>query len=134
ATGRVTVYSVPELQLQSQLLLNWPIQCAALSPSGQQLALGGEDGGVRFVAIEGCEDRPLVVTATERTRKTASRMQQFFGRSTLTHVYSCACPACQKPLEILDHLPTVPTPCPYCRRQLRFNRKTLITQEAPAAR
>jgi WD40 repeat protein len=134
ATGCITVYSVPELQLQAQLELGWPIQCAALSPSGLQLALGGEDGLVRFVAIEGCEDRPLVVTATERTRKTASRMQQFFGRSTVTHVFACSCPACQKPIEILDRLPTVPAPCPHCRRPLRFNRKTLPAQETPAAR
>jgi WD40 repeat protein len=134
ATGLIAIYAVPELQLQTQLMVGSPIQCAALAPSGQQLAIGGEDGLVRFVAIEGYEDRPLVVTATERTRKTASRMQQFFGRSTLTNVYSFSCPACHKPIEILDRLPTAPAPCPHCRRSLRFNRKTLVAQEAPAAR
>ncbi len=134
AAGQVALYSVPELQLQAQTTTDHLAQCGTLSPCGQQLAVGGEDGRVRFVAIEGGENRPLVVTATESVRKTASGLQKFFGRSTLTRVYSCACPVCRRPVELLERLPNTPSPCPHCHRPLRFNRKTLVAQEAPLAR
>src|SRR5262245_31319851 len=79
----------PDLQLQVQLELGQAVQCGALSPSGQQLALGGEDGLVHFVAVEGTEVRPLVVTAMQSMRVTTTRLQKLFGRSTRTLVYSC---------------------------------------------
>jgi WD40 repeat protein len=128
AKGRLMQYSVPDLQLQGQLALQSPVQCGALSPSGSQLAVGGEDGRVRFVAIEGCEGQPLVVTASETSRRTASRFQSLFGRSSVVKVYACVCPACRHSAEFLDLLPSAPAPCPHCRRPLRFNRKTLAGQ------
>jgi WD40 repeat protein len=130
ATGRITLLSLPDLEPQVQLNVRQPVQCAALSPGGEQLALGGDDGTVRLVAIEGCENSPLVVTAAQSTRVSASRMQKLFGRRSVTQVYACTCPACRQPIEHLGSLPKEPVPCPNCRRLLRFNRQTLATQQA----
>src|SRR5262249_58483459 len=99
SSGRVHLFSLPGLQPQVALVLEQPVQCGALSPGGRQLALGGEDGVVRFVAVEGSEERPLVVTATQSLRVTATRLQKLFGRSTRTLVYSCTCPSCRHPVE-----------------------------------
>src|SRR5262245_37168284 len=93
--GRLHVASLPDLELQSQLALPKPAQCADLSPAGEQLAVGCDDGVVRFVAVEGCADQPLIVTAVQSTRVTATGLQKLFGRSTTTTVYTCTCPACR---------------------------------------
>ena len=130
--GRLTLYSVPELQVVTRIALPSPAQCGALAPSGEQLAVGGEDGTVRFVAIEGCAERPLVVTATESTRRTASTLQRLFGRSTAQKVYAWVCPACRQAGEFVEKLPGTPSPCPACQRMLRFNRKTLILASVDA--
>jgi WD40 repeat protein len=131
ASGRLTLYSVPDLQLQAQQSLRQAVQCGALAPGGNQVALGGEDGAVRLVVVEGYDDRPLVVTAIQGVRVVASRLQKFFGRSSQVPVYSCTCPACRKPVERLGNLPDEAFPCPHCRRPLRFNRKTLGAQKSP---
>lgn len=131
AEGRLTLLSVPDMQLQSQLAARCPVQCGELAPAGNQLALGCGDGTVRFVVLEGLEDQPCVVTATRTTRRTASRWQRLFGRSQETCIFECTCPACRRPVEQHEKLPSEPTPCPHCRRPLRYNRKTLASQQAP---
>jgi WD40 repeat protein len=131
AEGRLTLLSVPELGLQSQLASRCPVQCGELAPWGGQVALGCSDGQVRFVAVEGLEDQPLVVTAKRTTRRTASRWQRLFGRSQETCVFECTCPTCRRPVEQREKLPSEPTPCPHCRRPLRYNRKTLHAEKSP---
>lgn len=126
AAGNLELHSVPELQTQVQLATRRPAQCGALSPRGDQMAVGGEDGAVRFVTVEGIENQPLVVTATQSTRVSASRLQKFFGRSSVTNVYAAVCPTCRHPVEYENTLPNDSAPCPHCRRLLRFNRKTLV--------
>jgi WD40 repeat protein len=125
ASGRMELHSIPDLQTHVELGLRAPAQCAALSPRGDQLAVGGEDGLVRFVTVEG-QDSPLFVTVTQSVRTTASRFQKLFGRSSTTNVYSCVCPACRNSVEFLNTLPSQPAPCPHCRRPLRFSRKALL--------
>jgi WD40 repeat protein len=131
ASGNVQLLSVPELQPQVELAMQQPAQCAALSPRGDQLAIGGADGVLRLLAVEGLEARPLVVTATQGVRRTASRLQRLFGSFTETAVYSSVCPCCRNPVEILRQLPTDPTPCPHCHRPLRFSRQALLGEHSP---
>jgi WD40 repeat protein len=131
AEGRLTLLSVPELGLQSQLATRYPVQCGELAPGGGQVALGCGDGQVRFVAVDGLEDHPLVVTARQTTRRTASRWQRLFGYSRETCVFECTCPTCRRPVEQREKLPSEPTPCPHCRRPLRYNRKTLKAEQSP---
>jgi hypothetical protein len=113
------------LKQQDQLALGKPAQCAALSPGGSQLAVGGEDGHLRLLTVDGVADLPLLVTATRSDRRTASRLQKLFGRSTTTAVFACVCPVCRSGVEHTGSLPGDPVPCPGCQRPLRFNRKTL---------
>jgi WD40 repeat protein len=130
ANGHVQLHSVPDLEPREQLDLGQPAQCAALSPRGDQLAVGNNDGLVRLLTVEGSEARPLVVTATQSVRRTASRFQRLFGKCTATTVYACVCPTCRNPVELLQRLPSEALPCPHCRRPLRFSPKTLTVPES----
>ena len=122
--GRVILFAVPSLEPQFQLPTQFPVQCGALSPSGSQLALGGTDGQVRFIAVEGLRDRPLVVTATRSKREVGTGWRRLLGRRRLADVFACTCPSCRHSIEVLEHLPTEPIPCPHCRQPLRYNRQT----------
>jgi WD40 repeat protein len=122
--GRVILFTLPGLEPQSQLSTRLPMQCGALSAGGTQLALGGSDGQVRFVAVEGLGDRPLLVTATQSTREVASGWQRLLGRRRVASVFTCTCPSCRRPIELLETLPIEPIPCPHCRQALRYNKRT----------
>lgn len=128
ANGRVTLHLFPSLELVSELRVEATVQCARLAPSGAQLALGGVEGRLHRIAIDGFDARPLAVTAMRSTRATANMMQRLFGLHSALTVYSCRCPACCAPIELLRELPNTPTACPSCRRSLRV---CTVTQ-APA--
>lgn len=116
--GRISVHSLPNLHEQAELITRLPMQCAALSPSGNQIALGCSDGQVYFVAVEGLESAPMIVTATETSKRTASAIQRFFGRSTLVHAYHCVCPACRQQFDLPNGTAGQSTSCPNCRRTI----------------
>ncbi len=122
--GRVILFSVPELEVLDQLALQVPTQCGALSPTGRHLALGNDDGLVRFLAIDGMEEQPLVVTAIQGERTIATRLQRWLGRSQIQRFFQASCPACLQSFELLRQLPSDPWPCPHCGHLLRFNRTT----------
>jgi len=128
--GHVMLFSVPDLQPLFQLSTRFPAQSAALSPGGTQLALGCNDGQVRFVAVEGLQDRPLLVTATQSMREVSSGWNRLLGRRRLTSVFACNCPTCRRPIELLGKLPTDPIPCPHCRQPLRYNKTTRVAQQS----
>jgi WD40 repeat protein len=121
ANGHVRLFSLPELGVEAELATAIGVECAALAPSGQQLALGGSDGRVYFVAITGFDAAPLLITATHTSRRTATSIQRLFGRSRLTHAFLCTCPACRQPFEVPDCVPNQPAPCPNCQRPLRIH-------------
>jgi WD40 repeat protein len=122
---RVCLLSIPELQLQTQDRLNLRVVSAALSPRGDRLALGCEDGQLRLLLIEGRQEQPLFVTATQDLRDMARGLKKMFGIRKMVRVFKGICPACNRPIELLGKLPTDPTPCPHCRHPLRFNRALL---------
>jgi WD40 repeat protein len=130
ANGEVILLSLPDLREKRLFTLHQPVQCAALSPNGQQLALGCDDGVVRLVIFEGGVEQPLIVTATQSTRVTATGLQKFFGRSSTTQVYTCTCPACRHTVERVGSLPQDLSPCPHCKRHLRYNVRTLVAEAA----
>ncbi len=129
AEGRLGAFSLPGLELQSQEQLGYPVQCGELVPGGTQLALGCGDGRVRLVAVEGLENSPLLVTATRSTRQVAGRWR-LFGRPRTTHVFECTCPACRRPIELHEKLPSHPVPCPHCRQPLRYSAQTRVAHES----
>jgi WD40 repeat protein len=121
ATGQVLVLSVPDLQERATLGTGAPAQCARLSPAGNRLAVGGDDGRLRFIDVEGFDTAPLPVTATFVSREVQSRLGRLFGKTKVQHAFSCTCPACRRPFELAAAAPGQAAPCPHCARKLRFS-------------
>jgi WD40 repeat protein len=120
AQGRLTLHSLPELEVRTELATRLPVQCAALAPSGERIALGCENGQVHLVAVEGFDAAPLFVSATKTSRRTATPLQRLFGKHRLIHAYLCTCPVCRQAIELPAGDFERPLPCPGCRRQLRI--------------
>jgi WD40 repeat protein len=117
--GRLVLYSLPELEPRSELLTRLPLQCAEVSPAGDQIVLGCSDGQVRFVAVDGFDSTPLLVTLTQiRRRVRGTFLQRLFGKPQITHAYHCTCPACRQSFEL--RLADQAAPCPNCHRSLRI--------------
>lgn len=117
--GRVTLHALPELGVCAECLTHLSVICSELSPSGNQLALGCNDGQVRFLTVEACDTSPLIVLARRNSKRTATTMDKLFGRSRLTYAYRCTCPACRQEFEIPQAEPSQSVPCPNCNRVLR---------------
>lgn len=126
--GRIVLHSVPELQGRQELTTRWPVQCAELAPAGGTIALGCEDGRVRFVAVDGLDDAALLVTPTKTTRHTQTRLERLFGRRRVTHAYACTCPSCRHAFELPGGALGQPASCPGCGRPLRLSRVARVAQ------
>jgi hypothetical protein len=120
ARGGMQLLSVPGLEVQAELDLGVGVLCGDLAPSGEQVALGAEDGRVHFVGVEGLEEAPLVVTATQSVRPGGSVLGRLLGKPKRIHAYQYTCPSCR-------HAGEMATPsretfaCPKCRRPLRMD-------------
>jgi WD40 repeat protein len=119
AEGLISLLSAPGFEVQDQLSLDAKIQSGALAPLADQLALGGEDGWVRFVAIEGFEEAALPVTVTQGVRLTSSGLDRLFGRTRSHPTHRFACPACRQGSELPGPAPEGEFTCPACHRRLR---------------
>jgi WD40 repeat protein len=119
--GRVAMYGVPDLEFRDGVTTSLVIQCADLDSAGSRIALGCGDGRVSFVHVEGFDETPLLVTATQTSRRTATALQRLLGRSTLQHAYACVCPVCRHTFEVPRAHADHPAPCPGCRRKLRLS-------------
>ena len=129
AAGAVALLSTADLTVQSEVQTGTKPLCADLSASGMELVLGGEDGRVRFLTVEGLEDSALVVTAGRRSRESRGVLHRLLGRPRLSYVYECTCPVCRRAVESA-HLPTEPFRCPGCGRALRVSGAVRELQEA----
>jgi len=125
--GRVFLFALPGFAVQAQLQAPARVLAGDLSPSGTQLVLGGEDGCVHFVAIEGYENSSLVVTAVQTVKEQATLIDRVFGTTRMARLFEYRCPACRQTGE-LPSLPSRPVACPKCRRQLRVNARTPVLQ------
>lgn len=120
ASGHLTLHQIPTLQIRNELDTRLSVQAAALSPSGGQIALGCSDGQVNFVAVEGFDNAPLAITATQSVRVTATMFQRLFGKSCIKPVFACICPACRAPFELEQLDKNRAAACPQCRRSVRI--------------
>lgn len=119
--GRLFLMSAPTFEVRTQIQTPFRALCGALSPNGMQVALGGEDGIVHLIDVEGQEEAPFIVTATQSVKEESTMLGRLFGGSPrTTRRYSYTCPACRQVMEA-PALPTGPVPCPGCRRRLRIN-------------
>jgi hypothetical protein len=119
ADGWLQVLTVPGLEAQAQLETGVKVQCGERSPSGLQLALGGEDGQVHLVAVDGLEEAPLVVTATANVKQVTTILGRLTGKTKTARIYQYTCPVCRQTGEC-PTVPTGPVSCPRCRRSLRL--------------
>jgi WD40 repeat protein len=129
ANGRIGVYAVPQLTELGELNVRLPVQCGALAPTGAQIALGCDDGKVRFLAVDGLEDSAFFVTATRTSHRTSTALGRLFGKSKIQDAYSCTCPACRQLIELGDTLPHQPRRCPHCKRPLRMGTVARVVPE-----
>jgi WD40 repeat protein len=118
APGILRMYSVPDLKPEGELPAQVKIQCAELAHSGAVVALGGADGRVYIVALEGFDSSPLVVTASQINRRTQTTLQKLIGKSQVKQAYICRCPVCRQSFELTGSVPTHEVACPSCRRTL----------------
>jgi hypothetical protein len=119
AEGLLTLLSAPGFEVQDQLALDAKIQCCALAPVADQLAVGSDDGWVRFIAIEGFEEAALPVTVTRGVRQTSTGFDRLFGRTRTLPTYRFACPACRSETEETGSPPGNEFACRACGRRLR---------------
>jgi WD40 repeat protein len=119
AAGLMTLHELPSLEVQAELDTRLVIQCMALAPSSGQISVGCGDGNIRFVAVEGLETAPLLVTAMQTTRRTSTPLQRLFGKSRLQYAYHCVCPTCRQSFELQNSHPGQTAACSNCRRSLQ---------------
>jgi WD40 repeat protein len=124
--GRLFLMTTTSFQVQAQVQAPFKAMCGDLAPGGAQLALGGEDGVVHFLAVEGLEEASLVVTPKESVREEASFLGRVFGRPSVKRTLSYTCPACRRAVEAAALPPQ--THCPFCRRSLRVHVRTPALQ------
>jgi WD40 repeat protein len=122
AEGWLVVLAVPTMEVQLEVRTRLKVMCADLAPGGAQLALGCEDGCMRFVAVEGVENASLLVTANKVVQETDTLLGRFLGTKRIRHMFQFTCPACLNITEVVS-LPTAPVSCERCRRKLRVNRQ-----------
>jgi WD40 repeat protein len=120
AEGWVALFHVPSLELQAELGTGIKTQSAELAPCGTRLALGGEDGYVHLVAVDGLDDVALVAFTVPCARPKQSVLGKLLGTTKMTRAYRYSCPACQRASEV-ETLPNQPIACAHCRRRLRLH-------------
>jgi WD40 repeat protein len=129
AQGVVTLYALPGLEKRERVATRLEVQCAELSPSGHQIALGCGDGRVHFLVVDGFDSAPLLVTPTEAKVRTTTVLQRLFGGSKITKTYRCTCPVCRQTFSLAATAPGQPAPCPHCQRHLRLSTATRVPEE-----
>jgi WD40 repeat protein len=117
-SGAIGIYSVPDLNLLSDVETNLPIQCGAIAPSGAQFAIGCNDGRIHLVHIDGFDKAPLVIHMIQQSKRTASTFQKLFGKSSEVVVLQGNCPVCHAAFEY-PGTQVQTLACPGCRRKLR---------------
>jgi WD40 repeat protein len=125
SVGRLFLMSAPAFRMKAQIQTPFRALSGALSPTGLQIALGGEDGIVHFFDIEGQEETSFVVTATQSLKEEPTMLGRLFGGTRMTRKYNYTCPACRQPVEAAA-LPPGPVPCPRCHRQLRIRQRAVV--------
>jgi WD40 repeat protein len=120
AGGWMLLLTVPGLEVVAELGTGLKPQCGDLGPAGTRIALGGEDGRVHLIAVDGLEEAPLVVTASQTLKPKASALGRLLGSRKMAPAFQFTCPACRHCVEV-DALPRQAFPCARCGRALRLD-------------
>ncbi len=122
--GQMLLLGAPGFEIQAQLEVGCAVMCGALAPAGAQVALGCEDGRVRFVAVDGVENCPVVVPALSVIKPTATLLGRLTGKTRLARVFQWDCPVCRQSVEAAA-VPSKPVPCRGCKRTLVVSQREL---------
>ncbi len=120
ADGWMALWSLPDLELQTELASSIRPLCGDVSPSGGEIVLGSETGQLHFVSLESDEDVPLRVIATPSFKPKSGVISRFLGKRKIERSYHYSCPACGQNAEVAS-LPSELVPCTGCNRLLRIN-------------
>jgi WD40 repeat protein len=120
ADGWMALWSLPDLELQTERASSIRPLCGALSPSGAEIALGSESGRLHFVSLESDEHVPLPVIATPSFKPKSGVITRFLGKRKIERFYHYTCPACGQNGEVAS-LPPESVHCTSCNRLLRIN-------------
>jgi WD40 repeat protein len=127
AQGWLLLLTAPGLEVQAELGTDVKPLCGDLAPAGSPIALGGEDGRVHLVAVDGLEGAPLVVLGSETLKAKATGLARLLGKTRLAPAYQFTCPACRHEAEV-EEVPRQSFPCPKCGRLLRLDVKVRPAQ------
>ena len=121
ADGWLVLWSLPDFEVRGEYASDIKVMCGDLSPAGSEIALGSEDGNIHFIAIDGAEEAPILVTATASAKKPGGGvLGRILGQGSRRRIYQVTCPACRHTAEI-EGLPTEAIRCDVCQRLLRVN-------------
>jgi WD40 repeat protein len=120
ADGWMAIWSLPELELQTELASCVRPLCCDLSPLGTEVVLGSETGQLHFVTVDGGEEVPLFVTAIPSFKPRSGVITRFLGKPKVERSYHYTCPACGSGGEIAS-LPRDAVRCASCNRLLRVH-------------
>jgi WD40 repeat protein len=120
ANGWMGVWSLPELELQTELATSIQPLCGDLAPSGTEIVLGSQTGELHFITIAGVEEVPLLVTASPTFNPKNGVITRFLGKRKVVQSYRYNCPACGHVAEIAN-LPRESVRCASCNRLLHVN-------------
>jgi|GEM_PF-2879715 WD40 repeat protein len=120
ADGWMAVWSLPDLEMQTELASSIRPLCGDLAPSGTEVVLGSEKGQLHFLVLDGIGEVPLRVTATPAFKPKSGVITRFLGKRKIERTYHYTCPACGHGGEIAS-LPPDAIPCPFCNRLLRVS-------------
>ncbi|MFQ3593631.1 MAG: WD40 repeat domain-containing protein [Gemmataceae bacterium] len=123
SVGRMFLMVAPIFAVVEHIQTPFKTLSGTLSPNGLQIALGGEDGMVYFLDIEGQDKTPFIVTATPfEKEEPPSMLGRLFGGPRTSRQFSYTCPSCRYVIQVRD-LPTQPVGCPCCGRSLRVRNR-----------
>lgn len=125
ADGWMALWSLPDLEMQTELASSIRPLCGDLSPSGAEVVLGSETGYLHFVSLE---EVPLPVTATSSFKPKSGVITRFLGKRKAERAYHYTCPACGHRGEIAS-LPLESIRCTSCNRLLRVSAEVPQLQE-----
>jgi WD40 repeat protein len=125
--GWLVLWSLPDFEVQNEFASHIRIMCSDLSPSGSEIALGSEEGHIHFIAVDGLEDAPMIVTPTQTLRPAKGVIGRILGKPRMEPVYQYTCPACRNTAETV-RLSSEAIPCGACQRLLRLSAEALQLQ------
>ena len=117
--GWLALLAVPSFEMRMDLQTGLKPMCGEQGPSGELFVLGCEDGSLHYVAAEGYEQAPLVVSPSRTLDESKTFFDRLMGKTRLTTTFHYTCPICRYQAHA-PALPDKPIACRICSRQLRI--------------